>query len=69
MPQILLDSAALAAKLKRSLPRFRAIRLRLEREDGMPSPLNVAGRPVWLESQIDAWLLTRSQQSVAEDTK
>ena len=69
MPSNLLDSAALAAKLKRSLSRFRSLRPTLERVDGMPLPLNVAGRPVWLESEIDAWLLTRSQQSATEGSK
>jgi hypothetical protein len=61
MPQILLDSAALAAKLKRSLSRFRSIRPTLETDEGMPLPLNVAGHPVWLESEIVAWLLSRSR--------
>jgi predicted DNA-binding transcriptional regulator AlpA len=53
----MLNARTVAARLAVSRPLIYV----LIREHGFPKPLKLGGRRVWLESEVDAWLLRRSE--------
>ena len=59
---LIIDGAEIAALLHKSPKTFRNLRPLLHAA-GMPQPLSLPGNPVWLASEIDAWLHSRSPQT------
>lgn len=54
-----LDANGVAEVLHRTAKTFRNMRRTLEAH-GFPRALNIPGNPIWLKSEVDAWLLSRT---------